>query len=236
MLKVYEGKREAHCWMIPLKEVIELHKSSAETMSGGISLNDVQLVQTYIVEDTFAFHIETFDPDPRRERNLYGRCTWVGGMVLHRIEEDEHESPQRSKAQEFAMLADEEMAQLTERRGKTRERRARKKAEVKTKKEEEAQELQKQQKLAKEQEEAEAAVKRREALVRPHASLSRLLKGADEQEEEEEDSSDDGEGGALTEAELAIFTNSAPSRHKEGLLKPHPSLNKMLIDGARSRG
>jgi len=133
MLKVYEGKNEAHCWHVPLKEVVELHRTSADSMSGGVSLNDVQLVQTYVVENTLALHVETFERDLVRRGNTYGTRTWVGGMAIHMIT-DETEGPAVERSQEFAMMPTEQRGDFTEKRGKIRERRERKKAEAKLKK------------------------------------------------------------------------------------------------------
>ncbi|CAK0838081.1 unnamed protein product, partial [Prorocentrum cordatum] len=113
MLKVYESKHEVHCWHVPLREVRELHRLAAEALIGGVSLNDVQLVETYAVENTFVLHAETFlsgsrgqDLDAAQRSNPYGRCTWVGGMALHLITE-EMENAARDRSQAFAMVPDE---------------------------------------------------------------------------------------------------------------------------------
>merc|ERR1712190_249942 len=108
---------------------------------------------------------------------------WVGGMALHLITE-EMDQPVRDKSQEFAMVPDEDLAELTEKRAKMREKRARKKASQKLKKEEEAEQKAAEDQLARDLEDAAAAVRRKENLVQPHESLSRLFKsgGAEEQE------------------------------------------------------
>mmetsp|Transcript_34344 Transcript_34344/g.80377 ORF Transcript_34344/g.80377 Transcript_34344/m.80377 type:complete len:441 (-) Transcript_34344:172-1494(-) len=181
MLKVYETKNEVHFWHIPLKEVRELHMQSAEAMRGGVSLNDVQLVETYAVESTFALHAETFARNIRGIResghhgNLYGECTWVGGMAIHLVTEDE-DDPVLNKSRQFAAVPDEELAELTEKRAKIREKRARKKANQKAKKADAAAVQAAEEQLAREQLQAAAASERKVGLVQPHESLSRLLK------------------------------------------------------------
>merc|ERR1711988_19927 len=104
-------------------------------MSGGMSLNDVQLVQTYVTENTLALHVETFEKGMGRG-NLYGTRTWVGGMALHLITDTS--SPAADKSQEFAMMPGEAMADLAEKKRNLREKKQRKKAEQRMKKEEEA--------------------------------------------------------------------------------------------------
>mmetsp|Transcript_54215 Transcript_54215/g.100188 ORF Transcript_54215/g.100188 Transcript_54215/m.100188 type:complete len:440 (-) Transcript_54215:171-1490(-) len=181
MLKVYESKNEVHFWHIPLKEVRELHVQSAEAMRGGVSLNDVQLVETYAVESTFALHAETFARNIRSNResghhgNLYGECTWVGGMAIHLVTEDE-DDPVLNKSRQFAAVPDEELAELTEKRAKIREKRARKKANQKAKKADAAAAQAAEEQLAREQLQAAAASERKVGLLQPHESLSRLLK------------------------------------------------------------
>mmetsp|Transcript_113100 Transcript_113100/g.320066 ORF Transcript_113100/g.320066 Transcript_113100/m.320066 type:complete len:452 (-) Transcript_113100:95-1450(-) len=229
MLKVYEGKNEAHCWHIPLKEVVELHKKSAGSTTAGVSLNDVQLVQTYVLESTFVLHIETFERDRNQHGNMYGRCTWVGGMALHLITE-EQDGPRHERSQEFALMPDEHMAELTEKRGKLRERRARKKAELKSRKEEEAAAQAAKEQIDREREDAAAAARSKEGLVQPHESLTKLLKtGVADPDWEQEALGGDF---SLTDEELAAF--SMP-RRKEGLIQPHASLSKLLADTARAR-
>merc|ERR1719436_1010371 len=159
MIKVYESKFEASCWHIPLKEVRDLHRQAAEAMVGGVSLNDVQLVETYAVENSFALHTETFACPAGNDRgNMYGKCTWVGGMALHLITEDDH-SPMPDKSQEFAMVPDEDLAELAERQAKLREKRQRKKASQKMKKAELAAAQAADDALAKEREDAGEAAK-----------------------------------------------------------------------------
>mmetsp|Transcript_44655 Transcript_44655/g.103143 ORF Transcript_44655/g.103143 Transcript_44655/m.103143 type:complete len:415 (+) Transcript_44655:139-1383(+) len=181
MLKVYESKNEVHFWHIPLKEVRELHVQSAEAMRGGVSLNDVQLVETYAVESTFALHAETFARNIRSSResghhgNLYGECTWVGGMAIHLVTEDE-DDPVLNKSRQFAAVPDEELAELTEKRARIREKRARKKANQKAKKADAAAVQAAEEQLAREQLLAAAASERKVGLLQPHESLSRLLK------------------------------------------------------------
>mmetsp|Transcript_89245 Transcript_89245/g.288459 ORF Transcript_89245/g.288459 Transcript_89245/m.288459 type:complete len:451 (-) Transcript_89245:79-1431(-) len=178
MIKVYESKSEASCWHIPLREVRDLHRQAAEAMIGGVSLNDVQLVETYAVENSFALHTETFAcPSGGDRGNMYGKCTWVGGMALHLITEDDH-SPLPDKSQEFAMVPDEDLAELAERQAKLRDKRARKKASQKQKKAEVQASQAAEAQLVKEQEQTEAAAKRREGLLQPHASLSRFFEDA----------------------------------------------------------
>merc|ERR550539_72271 len=119
-------------------------------MTGGVSLNDVQLVETYAVENTFCLHAETFAQcNAGHHGNLYGKCTWVGGMALHLItEEKDNLTP--DKSQEFAMVPDEALAELTEKRAKMREKRQRKKASQKMKKVEMAAEKAAEDQLARE--------------------------------------------------------------------------------------
>jgi len=84
MIKVYETKQEAHCWFIPLEEVLRSHAHTSEALKTGISLNDVQLVQTYDVANVFAVHAETFvASNTSTHANTYGECTWIGGMAFH---------------------------------------------------------------------------------------------------------------------------------------------------------
>lgn len=230
MLKVYEGKNEAHCWHVPLKEVVELHRTSADSMSGGMSLNDVQLVQTYVVENTLALHVETFERDMIRRSSTYGTRTWVGGMAIHMIT-DETEGPAVERSQEFAMMPTEQRGDFTEKRGKIRERRERKKAEQKLKKEEEAAAIAEKIKLEKEAEEASKNSQRKEALKKPHESLTQMLKKGTMPFEDDTMFSEEA---PLTEEELALF--SVPT-HRAALLQPHPSLSKLLSDkAARAAG
>lgn len=224
VLKVYEGKYEAHCWHMPLKEVVELHRSSADSMSGGVSLNDVQLVQTYVVENTLALHVETFESDPIRRGNSYGTRTWVGGMAIHMITE-ETEGSAVERSQEFAMMPTEQRGDFTEKRGKIRERRERKKATQQQKKEEEAAAKIEEEAGKKRDQEAALASQRKDALKKPHESLTRMLKAGNMPLNDD----DFNEEAPLTEEELALF---AVPRHREGLLQPHPSLSKLLSDKA----
>jgi len=224
MLKVYEGKNEAHCWHMPLKEVVELHRTSADSMSGGVSLNDVQLVQTYVVENTLALHVETFESDPIRRGNSYGTRTWVGGMAIHMITE-ETEGPAVERSQEFAMMPTEQRGDFTEKRGKIRERRERKKANEQKKKEEESIAKEERTKQEREEQEAARALQRKDNLKKPHESLTRMLKSGNITLNDD----DFNEEAPLTEEELALF---AVPRHREGLLQPHPSLSKLLSDKA----
>merc|ERR1719198_2675510 len=117
----------------------------------GVSLNDVQLVQTYVVENTLALHVETFESDPIRRGNAYGMRTWVGGMAIHMITE-ETEGPAVERSQEFAMMPTDQRGDFTEKRGKIREKRERKKAKEKQKQEEEAAAIAEKIKLEKEAE------------------------------------------------------------------------------------
>merc|ERR1740138_469021 len=110
---------------MPLKDVLERHKASTETKDAGPSLNDVQLVQTYVVESTVVLHIETFESIPGQHRdNSYGSRTWVGGMALHLILDKE--APGWDKSQKFAVVPEGEMAELADKRSKMRDKRARK--------------------------------------------------------------------------------------------------------------
>lgn len=174
MLKVYEGKNEAHCWYMPLKDVLERHKkSSTEPLDAGPSLNDVQLVQTYVVESTVVFHIEIFEATPGHRENMYGNRTWVGGMALHIILDKD--GPGWDKSQKFATVPEGEMAELADKRTKMREKRARKNDSQRMKKEEEQAVQAAEAAEVHEQERAAAAARRREGLLKPHESLTRMM-------------------------------------------------------------
>merc|ERR1719454_2372852 len=144
-------------------------------MSGGVSLNDAQLVQTYVVENTLALHVETFESDPMKRGNSYGTRTWVGGMAIHMITE-ETEGPAVERSQEFAMMPTEQRGDFTEKRGKIRERRERKKADQKQKKEEEAAAQAEKLRAQKERKKADQKQKRKDNMMKPHESLARMLK------------------------------------------------------------
>merc|ERR1711920_16653 len=113
-------------------------------------------------------------------------------MVLHLIMEDK-EDPSLDRSHEFTMMSDEDMTELTEKRGKLRERRARKKAGQKSKKEEEAAAEAAKLQVEREQEHAAATARRKENLLQPHESLSRLLKSGltEMPEDRPEDAEDD---------------------------------------------
>merc|ERR1719221_1334267 len=115
------------------------------------------------------------------------------------------------------MMSDEDMAELTQKRGKLRERRARKKAGQKTKKEEEAALEALKLQVEREQEHAAAAARRKEGLLQPHESLARLLKSG--LTEAPEDRAEDAEDDSLTEEELALFAAAPPRTGREGLLQ-----------------
>eukprot|EP00928_Gymnodinium_smaydae_P044634 TRINITY_DN29769_c0_g1_i2.p1 TRINITY_DN29769_c0_g1~~TRINITY_DN29769_c0_g1_i2.p1 ORF type:complete len:250 (+),score=53.15 TRINITY_DN29769_c0_g1_i2:85-834(+) len=186
MLKIYESKEEAHCWYIPLKELIEMHKRSSEVNTGGVSLNDVQLVQTYVVENTFVIHAETF------ERNIasvkgspYGKCTWVGGMALHVVaDEKDANNPGYERSQDFGKVPDGEMAGLVEKSAKVRERRLRRKASLKQRKCREAAEQAELEEAQRRTEASSAAAIRKEALLKPHAALGEMFKSGHVREQE----------------------------------------------------
>jgi len=213
---------------MPLKDVVELHRTSAENMSGGVSLNDVQLVQTYVVENTLAVHVETFARDPTRRGSSYGMRTWVGGMAIHMIT-DETEGPAVERSQQFVRMPTEKIGDLTEGKGKLREKKERKKANLEKKKQEEAAALEEKKKEEEAERRKEKDAKRKAAMIQPHQSLLKMMTG--------DDDVDDGmfiEEAPLTEEELALF--SVP-KHREGLLQPHPSLTKLLSDkAARVKG
>lgn len=183
MVKVYEDKNEANFWHIPIKEVRDLHKQSSEVMKGGVSLNDVQLVETYEAASTFAVHCETFScigaGHIGQRGNMYGQCTWVGGMALHLIPDDA-EDPAYDRSLAFAAMPDEELAELTEKRAKLREKRARKKANQAAKKAEAADVQAAQEKALREQMEAACVARRKEGLLQPHESLREMFKSSKE--------------------------------------------------------
>jgi len=180
MLKTYESKNEMHFWFIPLKEARELHMQSAEAMRGGVSLNDVQLIETYAVDSSFVLHAETFAcgdggcRDLGHHGNLYGKCTWVGGMAIHVVQEDQ-DDPVLDKSREFALLPDEALAELTEKHARIREKRTRKKANQKAKKAAAAAAEADREQVLREQLEAAAVAERKNGLLQPHKELSRLF-------------------------------------------------------------
>jgi len=134
MIKVYEGRAEAHCWFIPLKEVVAGYAQTSEVLKQGVSLNDVQLVETYDVSTVFALHMETFvvvNDGGRAHANTWGECNWCGGMALHALAQSEEAF---EKSQMFAMVPDDEMPRLAAEKHEKREKRARRKANQKAKK------------------------------------------------------------------------------------------------------
>lgn len=84
--------------------------------------------------------------------------------------------------------------------------------------------MKKKKQLEKEEQEAALASQRKDAMAKPHESLTRMLKSGNFN-----DADDFSEEAPLTEEELALF---AVPRHREGLLQPHPSLSKLLSDKA----
>lgn len=172
MLKVYESKSEAHIWFVPVQEVHLLHKQAAEVMRNGVSLNDVQLVETYVVESTLAVHCETFTRGGQRG-NDYGECTWIGGVTLHIILEEEDERLEKSL--EFSGVPETKFAEMTEKGAKMREKRARKKANQRARRAEVAANEAAEERQRKEQTEAAENLQRKEGLVKPHESLRGFL-------------------------------------------------------------
>ena len=174
MVKVYEAKREAHCWFIPLNEVLASHAQTSEALKTGISLNDVQLVQTYDVANVFALHAETFvcSNAAGGHANTYGECNWIGGMAFHAAA---HSEEAFEKAQAFALVPDEEMEGLAAKHAQNREKKARKKANQKAKKEQEAAAAAAEARRIKQEEEAQAAAERKAGKLQVHESLVEAL-------------------------------------------------------------
>jgi len=191
MLKVYEGKAETNVWFIPVHEVRTLHLQQAEVMKGGVSLNDVQLVETYAIESTLAVHCETFarDSDGKgglQRGNQYGECTWIGGMAIHMIFEKTNERIME-KSFEFSAVPDAELARLCEKGAKVREKRARKKQSQKAKKAESAAVQAEEEKIVRDQIESAASLQRKAGLLKPHASLNALFQSGPMQVPTDED-------------------------------------------------
>jgi len=174
MVKVYESKSEAHCWFIPLKEVLASHAQTSEALKTGISLNDVQLVQTYDVANVFAVHAETFSAPKNAGShvNTYGECTWIGGMAFHAAS---HSEEAFERAQAFALVPDDEMEGLAAKNAQNREKRARKKANQKLKKEQEAAAAAAEASRVKAEEEEAEAKERRAGKLQVHESLVEAL-------------------------------------------------------------
>eukprot|EP00930_Biecheleria_cincta_P063909 TRINITY_DN49451_c0_g1_i1.p1 TRINITY_DN49451_c0_g1~~TRINITY_DN49451_c0_g1_i1.p1 ORF type:complete len:304 (-),score=54.78 TRINITY_DN49451_c0_g1_i1:27-938(-) len=177
MVKVYESKAEAYVWFIPIDEVHAAHKQTREVMNSGISLNDVQLVETYIVESTLAVHYETFARVGGKGRagkgNDFGECTSIGGVAFHLVLDAEDKFLEKST--DYSFMSEKDFAEMTEKSEKMREKRLRKKANQKAKKEEQAAADAAAEKLAEEKKQQEERMKREESLVKPHASLMTLL-------------------------------------------------------------
>jgi len=176
MLTVYETRQEAHCWFMPLDQVVERHATSSESIRSGVSYNDVQLVQTYDVQTVFALHAEVFEQTSRSGgssgRSSYGLCTWIGGMALHAAADTEEAF---ARSQEFAHVPDEQMEMLAERNAREREKRQRKKARQKAAKAEAAAAREHELQAQKEAEEAAQQAKRKEGLIPVHESLVEAL-------------------------------------------------------------
>jgi len=173
MIKVYESKEEAHCWFIPLDEVLKSHAQTSEALKSGISLNDVQLVQTYDVANVFAVHAETFQAsNTGSHANTYGECTWIGGMAFHAAA---HSEEAFEKAQAFAMVPDEDMEGLAAKHAKNREKRAKKKESRKLKKESEAAAAAEEAERERREQEAREAVERKAGKMQVHESLLEAL-------------------------------------------------------------
>jgi len=203
MLKVYEAKSEIHFWHIPLKEARELHVQSAEAMRGGVSLNDVQLLETYAVDSTFVLHAETFArlssnaKESSHHGSQYGECTWVGGMAIHLVKEDK-DDPVLNRSREFAMVPEEELADLMDKQVKLREKRSRKKANQKAKKDLISSEQAEEDRVVREMQAVAAAGQRKKGLIQPHEGFSKML-----QEE-------------------------SVAQRKDGLIRPHESLSRLF--------
>ena len=177
MVKVYETRAEAHCWFIPLKEVLVAHAQTSEVLKSGISLNDVQLVETYDVGTVLALHAETFvcKQQAGGRGNTYGECTWIGGMAFHAAA---HSDEAFEKSQEFAMVPDEDMEGLAAKHAANREKRARKKASQKQRKQEEkaaAEAVAAEAAAAEEEAAAAEAAARRASKLQVHGSLAEAL-------------------------------------------------------------
>mmetsp|Transcript_35349 Transcript_35349/g.62688 ORF Transcript_35349/g.62688 Transcript_35349/m.62688 type:complete len:121 (+) Transcript_35349:2-364(+) len=80
------------------------------------------------------------------------------------------------KSFEFSAVPECELAELTEQGVKKREKRARKKANQKARKAEAAAEQALQDRMKEEQRQAEAAIQRKEALIKPHEALGDLFR------------------------------------------------------------
>merc|ERR1711957_136159 len=109
--------------------------------------------------------------------------------------------------------------------------RLRKNALAKVKKEEGAAEAAAEAAQAKREEDAAAQVRRKEKLVKPHASLAEMLKGggANMSDGDSSDYDDDDGDCGLTPEEIAILSNP----RQDGRIKPHADLTKLLHETAR---
>jgi len=178
MVKVYESKAESYVWFIPIKEVHALHKQTREVMNSGISLNDVQLAETYIVESTLAVHYETFariggEGGRAGKGNDFGECTQIGGLAFHLVLDVDDRGIQKST--EYSVASEATFAEMTAQSIKMREKRLRKKANQKARKEEQAAADAAAERLAQQQREHEERLERQKYLVKPHVSLVEML-------------------------------------------------------------
>merc|ERR1712232_1044168 len=123
------------------------------------------------------------------------------------------DSPVKDKSQEFAMVPDEHLAELAEKQAKLREKRLRKKANRKLKKAEVVAAQSVEDQLARQQEEAAAAALRKQALVQPHASLSRMFKIGASLDDASDDALDEASSGEKATDEDALDTAPVPARN-----------------------